>query len=249
MIVLFGCMTALCAFTAVTGQPLGFIGVLFFGGGGAVYFYLDNPGRARAPGDARVRAHHGTLPGADRHTPQPVGVVFPAERGRLVATAIGAAIFVVTGVWFIVLGGVLGWIVGAVCVLVFGFFGVLALAGSLSRDGGIALLPEGVYCRMPAGTAWLPWAAIGRVRVLRSQGQASVALRADPPGAITLTGPNRWLRGLNRRWFKMDVAYPGPGAPELCAAIQRYAKDPGARSRLADPAAASEAAEAAEAGE
>lgn len=243
MIVLFGCMTALSAFAGVTGQPLGFIGVLFFGGGGAVYFYLDNPGRA---GDARVRAHHGTLPGADRHTSQPVGVVFPAERGRQVVTAIGAAIFVVTGVAFVVYGGVLGLIVGAVCVLVFGFFGVLAFAGSLSGHGGIALLPEGVYCRMPAGTAWLPWEAIGSVRVLRSQGQASVALRADPPGAIALTGPNRWLRGFNRRRFKMDVAYPGPGAPELCAAIQRYAKDPGARSRRADPAAAAEATAAGE---
>ena len=80
MIVLFGCMTALSAFAGVTGQPLGFIGVLFFGGGGAVYFYLDNPGRA---GIARVRAHQGTLPGARSR------LADPAEAAEAAAAAAG----------------------------------------------------------------------------------------------------------------------------------------------------------------
>jgi hypothetical protein len=41
----------------------------------------------------------------------------------------------------------------------------------------------------------------------------------------------------------MDVAYPASASPELYAAIQRYAGDPGARSRLADPAEAAAACE------
>jgi len=241
MLVLFGGLTALCAFAAATGQPTGFIGVMVFGGGGAVCFYLANPGRGRASWEARARARHGTLPGAGRHTSKPVGVVFPAERGPLVAATIGSAIFVLAGAAFAAYGGVGGRIIGAACVLVFGFFGLVGLAGSLSRHGGVALLPEGVYCRMPTGTAWLPWETIGRVWVLQIQTQASVALRADPPGTITLTGPNRWLRGINRRWFSMDVAYRARAAPELCAAIRRYAADPAARSRLADPAEAAAA--------
>jgi hypothetical protein len=239
MLVLFGGLTVLCAFVASYGQPIGFIGVLFFGGGGAVYLYLEHHGRARSgrgPGDARVCAYHGTLPGAGRHTSHPVGVVFPAERGPVVAATVGSAVFVLVGAAFVVYGGVEGRIIGAACVLVFGFFGLFGLAGSLSRHRGVALLPEGVYCRMPAGTAWLPWEAIGRVWVVRIQTQASVALRADPPGAITLTGPNIWLRGINRRWFSMDVAYPARNSRELCAAIRRYARDSGARSRLVDPA-------------
>lgn len=80
MFVLFGGLTALCAFAAATGQPIGFIGVLVFGGGGAVYFYLANPGRGRASWEARARARHGTLPGAGRHTSKPVGVVSTGRR-------------------------------------------------------------------------------------------------------------------------------------------------------------------------
>jgi hypothetical protein len=91
-VVSMAALTVASAFLAVAGEPIGFIGLVFFGGGGAVYVYLNRPIR-----DRRVSVRHRTLAGAGQHTSRPVGVVYPASRGFAVAVTLGSAAFVVTG--------------------------------------------------------------------------------------------------------------------------------------------------------
>lgn len=236
LLVLAAAMSAVSAFAGVSGEPFGWVGALFFGGSGAVLGYAwwaaGRPPRSGGPPAAR----HGSLPGAARHTTQPTGVVIPAGRAPLAAAAAGSAVFVLTGIGMVAFGMP---VVGALCVLVFGVFGVLGLRGAFSRGQGIALLPEGVFCRMPAGTAWLPWPAIARVRVRSSSDQAYLAFRAGQTEAIALTGAVRWMRRVNRRRFDMDVGCPAgalryPPA-RVCGVIRRCVADPATRAALADP--------------
>jgi hypothetical protein len=236
-LVIFVVMTALSALLAAQGQAAGFIGLIFFGGGGAVLFYMDRRTRAKEKPTASSPGR-GTLPGAARHTSQPEGSVYLVDRKATVAALAAAVVFVVVGVLFLAAGGVVLMAVGALSVLVFGLFGLLLLRTVLSSGNGVALLPEGVYFRSAAGTAWLPWDAVGRAWVMMTSNQPSIALIAEPPEALVVTGLNAWLRGMNQRRFGMDVAYSGRSLArppeEVCAAIRRCAGDPAARrERLA----------------
>lgn len=236
-VVLFSAMTALSGLAAAAGEPVGFIGLLFFGGGGIVYWYLR-----REPRPPAGWPYHGRLPGAEWYTgDHPVGVVFPGDRKTMVAAAIGSAIFVLTGVAFIVgalstrSGGRVTLLVGIVTVAVFGAFLLLAGLGAV-RAGGIALLREGIYCRLPLGTAWLPWDSLLHVSVVGHYGNSLVRLRARSPEEVTLTGLNRLLHGRQRRRYKMDIGYTvrggGRHADDIRDAIRFYWGDGPARQRL-----------------
>jgi hypothetical protein len=243
----FGALVAVCGFLASQGDPVGWIGLLFFGGGGAVLWMSRREPRSDAP----RRARHGVLAGARRHAAEPRGVVVRTRRQSLAVGVAGAAIFVIAGIWMIGAAreaiengerfasrspaGAL--IAGIVCVLFFGALLIYLLA-ALVRPGGLALLREGVWCRQPAGSWWLPWDAIAKISVVRFMDQRFVGLRARSADAGAVAGASRWARGWNRRRLGADVTFLSRGtmdADQLRALIQRYLDDPRARDRLADP--------------
>jgi hypothetical protein len=249
--VLFGGLTLASALVAASGEPWGFIGLLFFGGGGVVYLVLSRPPR----GTTRSLLH-GTLPGAERHTASPVGIVFPASRGYAAFGCIGAAIFVVVGSVFLLIAmsafadppaiagpaAIYFGVVGAVSVAFFGLVGVITLGPAVGRRGGIALLPEGVYVRW-AGSGWVRWDDLSRSSVLGARhGGPQLALSGRSPGAVTLRGLQRWLRPINRRLFSVDVAIPlqtlRVPPQTLVGALQHYRRNPSERARLSDPSTA-----------
>lgn len=248
-IALFVPLTVASGVAAFTGDPWGIVGLVFFGGGGTVYVALT-----RAPRSSSRSTMHGTLAGAQHHTAAPVGVVYAGSRGYAVTVTVGAAIFVAVGAYFLtvavgvvsgqrsVVAPVLGLIfglAGAAAVAFFGLCGVVGVWAAAGRRGGIALLPEGVYARM-AGTAWVRWDDLASASV--AGGSSHLALSARSRDAIVLTGLFRWLQGVNRRWFRADVAIPSQYlrvAPStVVGAIRYYRQNPSARTRLADPAAA-----------
>jgi hypothetical protein len=246
----FGSLTAGCVFLAIRGEPFGWWGLLVFGGGGAVYWLST---RASTP-SVGAAARHGLLSGAESHTSAPRGVVFRTHRSALAVGAAGAAIFVATGWWLIgasraaIRAGErvgsrspeLGLVVGAACVLFFGAL-LLYLVAALVRPGGLALLREGVWCRQPGGSWWLPWDEISKVSVVGVMGQRFVGLRARSAGAVKAAGVSGWTRGWNRGRLKIDVTFLPRGtvsADRAVEAIQRYLDDPEARERLGDPAEA-----------
>jgi len=250
-ILLFGGLTAASAFAAATGSVWGVIGLVFFGGGGAVYFGLSRPPRRTARS-----IMHGTLAGAERHTASPVGVVFPASRGYAAIAFAGAGIFVAVGLVFLLIAlsafadspAVAGpaalffGVIGAASVAFFGLVAVITLGPAVGRRGGIALLPEGVYVRW-AGSGWVRWDDIRRSSVLGArQGGPQLALSGRSPEAVTLRGLQRWLRPINRRLYRVDVALPLRALripPQtLVGALQHYRRNPSARAQLTDPAAA-----------
>ena len=234
----FAAMTALSGALAVLGAPIGFVGLLFFGGGGVVYWYLH-----REP-DARQRsgADPGTLAGAERHTALAEGEVFREDRRALAAAAAGAATFVVLGVYLIVASRaaleqgerfagrspISPLVAGILAVAVFGTF-LVFLSLAVLRPGGVALLPEGVYVRQPAGTAWLPWGSIEEVSVVHLLGQPFVGLRGTEGAPIELTGWTRLLRGWHRRRLGIDVGYSprasASSSRDLCEAIERHLRE------------------------
>jgi hypothetical protein len=192
---------------ALEGNPIGYVGVLLFlcaplvPGAGAVMDARRSAPHARGPTFER-----GTLAGAGRHVDDPVGLVFSARRGPLLLVIAGGGIFVLIGVILLVMavqdgsgGGLFTGVLGVISAGFFGPFVLYAVLGLVGPRGGVLLLPEGVFCRFHAGTAWLPWRTF-QVRAERRAGQALVAfalLDTAAPRPV-LTGPNRWLRPIQR---------------------------------------------------
>ncbi|GAA3766934.1 hypothetical protein [Salinactinospora qingdaonensis] len=262
-IALFSALTAVSAVVALTGEPVGgLVFLVFFGGGGAVYLSLtwQRTGRSSTRQGQTPPLEHGTLPGAEKYTAHPVGVIFPSKRRTGAITALGSAAFVLIGAALLTdtlasspsappgeaSGSLFAAVLGAVTIGVFGSFGTLGVASALRARGGIALLPEGIYLRAPAGRAWVRWDDLADV-ALRSDGTKAtgpvgsyIKVRARSADAIVLTGPNRWLHGINRGSYGMDMGYPCQflrHAPEpVLAAIRRYRAAPSAREHLANPA-------------
>ncbi|MQA98310.1 MAG: hypothetical protein GEV11_28305 [Streptosporangiales bacterium] len=237
-------MTALSALAVVGGEPLGYAGLLLFGGGGLFLLYAsrsDARRRTRAATDPALR--HGTVAGAERHTGAPAGVVCPAGRGAILPVLAGCAAFAAAGgllLYGAVAEGRAGLALpGVLALAVFGGFGALTVPRVFGPPTGILLLPEGIFCRMPAGTAWLPWDTIEGIALGANRNQRWLAftLRRGAEGAV-LTGPARWFRVPNRL-FGMDVGYPGQGLaqpPEdVLALLVRLHGDPGLRAQLRDP--------------
>lgn len=255
-IALFGGLTAVSGAAIALGAPVaGLVGLLIFGGGGAAYLYLTRDSGDRAPASPARRGPlsvHGTLPGAASYTERSVGLVFPTRRGMAIAVTAGAAGFVVVGVLLLVIAlrpdgaegegtRVLLIAVGVLAIVVFGFFAILGLISVVRARRGIALLPEGVYLRAPAGRAWVSWDQIAEVSMVDDGTSPGgyLAVLARSPEAITLTGPNRWLHRLNRERYGMDLGYPCQYLRQdpavVLAEIHRYWADPTARHRLDDP--------------
>ncbi|MBB4932574.1 hypothetical protein F4561_003394 [Lipingzhangella halophila] len=253
LIVAFGVMILMSGFLALTGEVFGYIGLLFFGGSGAVLLVLNRRPR-RVPGaggeSGWAGTVHGTLPGAHRYTARTAGLVFPGRRGAALAVAIGAALFVLLGAWMVFAGlyqpnpseripSPALVVIGAVSIGFFGLCGVLGARSLFGRARGVALLPEGVYLRAPAGRAWVRWDDLAQAYVGTVSGQSHIALLAHAPELIELTGLNRWLHGTNRRNFGMDVGYPGQhlhvSPEEVVSAITHYRASPPAREQLPDP--------------
>jgi hypothetical protein len=228
---------------ALEGNPIGYVGVLLFIcaplvlGAGAV---MD--ARRSGPHASPPTFERGTLAGAGRYVDDPVGLVCPARRGRLLLVIAGGGVFVMIGSIFLVLAlqGA-GLFIGVVGVISAGFFAPFVLYAALGLAGprgGVLLLPEGVFCRFHAGTAWLPWRTF-QVRAERRSGQAVVAfaLLDTADSRPVLTGPNRWLRPLQRALgadlYISEIVLP-LRAYELEALLHALDRDPTACARIRD---------------
>jgi len=247
---LYIALTAMSVAMFFLGEPLmGIAGVLLFGGGGVIYLLItrmtDPSGSTRRPTVAR----YGRLAGMRRFTTEPAGVVFPGARGGAVLTLLGAAVFVLVGSAFIYVafespdtsgsgqysGRVGLFLAGLVSIAFFGGIGALVLRALIKGGNGIVLVADGVYFRAPAGRAWVRWDDLNSV-CLRD----GIQFLAHTPELITLTSVNRWLHGINRRRFGMDVGYPtvalksDPDA--VVNRINYYRANPHARAGLRHPA-------------
>lgn len=188
---------------------------------------------------------HGTLARAERHVGAPAGVVCPARRDPVPRTLLIAAVVIAVGVllMYAALSGSaglkLGIVAGLLSLLAFGTVLMFILPRAFGPPVGILLVSEGVFCRMPSGTAWLPWFTIAAVELGEFRGRPWVAFRLDrdAEGAIR-TGSARWLRWLNHG-FRMHVGYPAqalvPPAEDAAALLRRLLGDPGLRAQLRDP--------------
>lgn len=188
---------------------------------------------------------HGTLAGAERHIGAPTGVVCPARRDPVLRTLGVAAGVLAAGVLLMYaaltgpMGLTFGIVAGLLSLLAFGAVLVLILPRAFGSPVGILLVSEGVFCRMPAGTAWLPWFTITEVELGEFRGRPWIGFRLDrdAEGAVR-TGTARWLRWLNHG-FRMHVGYPAralaPGAEDVAALLRRLLGDPGLRAQLRDP--------------
>jgi hypothetical protein len=100
----------------------------------------------------------------------------------------------------------------------------------------VLLLPEGVFCRFHAGTAWLPWHTF-HVMARQRAGQAVVAFALLDTAASrpVLTGLNRWLhpfqRALGADLYISEMVLP-LGAYELEALLHALDRDPSACARI-----------------
>jgi hypothetical protein len=231
---------------ALEGNPIGYVGVLLFVcaplvlGAGAVMDARRSRQRARGPTFER-----GTLAGAGRYVDDPVGLVFPARRGPLLLVIACGGVFVMIGIILLVLalqdGSGAGLFIGVIGVVSAGFFGpfvLYAALGLVGPRGGVLLLPEGVFCRVHAGTAWLPWRTF-HVQAEHRAGQAVVAfaLLDTADSRPVLTGPNRWLRPFQRALgadlYIVEMALP-LRAYHLEALLHALDRDPTACARIRD---------------
>jgi hypothetical protein len=128
---------------------------------------------------------------------------------------------------------------GVIGVISAGFFGpfvLYAVLGLVGPRGGVLLLPEGVFCRLHAGTVWLPWRTF-HVGALQRAGQAVVAFALIDAAASrpVLTGPNRWLRPFQRALgadlYISEMVLP-LRAYELEALVHALDRDPTACARI-----------------
>lgn len=232
---LFVLMTAMSAAVMVMGDVLaGLAGVLLFGVGGAVCLTVSRLAAREATAHP-TGVRYGALPGLSAHTTASGGLVFAQSRAAAALAVVGSAAFVATGA-LMVLGGSGSFMRPAAGALGVVFFGTTFLVGipALLGRGGIVLVPDGVYLRAPAGAAWIRWEDLAAVRLADG-----VQFRATSPDAVRLTGLNRWLHGINRRRFGMDVAYPSQllraPAGVVVERIQDLLDRPSARRDLGDP--------------
>lgn len=235
---MFVLLTAVSVAVMVMGDVLaGLPGVLIFGVGGGVHTavtHLSERARTvRCGSPAGIR--YGALPGLSANTTAPGGLVFTQSRAVLALPIVGSAAFVAAGA--LMLRESDSFMLLAVGTLGVAFFGTTLLVGLTALfggRGGIVLVPDGVYLRAPAGAAWIRWENLAAVRLADG-----VQFRATSPDTVRLTGPNRWLHGLNRKYFGMDVAYPSQllraPAGVVVERIQGFLDRPAARRDLGDP--------------
>ncbi len=240
---LFGSLTAIAVLMVIWGEPGGYLVLLFFGGGGAIYWY----GMRDRTGSPSSRPRHGSLAGAERHVGETRGMVFVTGRGATVAGAVGAAIFVVVGFFLISatppddsgsFDRFEARVVGGACVAFFG--GVLvSVLRLLLWPGGLALFPRGVYWRHAGGSVYLPWESIEEVSVIDLLGLPCVGFQVPSLDPTTLHGTDRWFLSWYRRRSGADALYlPVPGGSvsvkKAYKAVRHYHLRSSERERLSD---------------
>ncbi|SFO46012.1 hypothetical protein SAMN05216207_106215 [Pseudonocardia ammonioxydans] len=233
---LFVVMTALSVVVLVMGEVgIGGAGVALFGAGGVAYVVLtrDRSRPAERSGSSGG-TRHGTLPGLNRYTAATGGLVFVQSTVAVGAGLLGSAGFVVAGLVMVTVPAPMVALGGVLAVAFFGMT-LVVCATALLRRIGIVLVPDGVYLRTPAGSAWVRWEDLARVQVADG-----VRFVAASPERTVLTGLDRALHGINRRRFGMDVAFPGrflrSSDDVVVETISGVLRDPASRPALADPA-------------
>jgi hypothetical protein len=211
-------------------DPMGWISLVFFGGG-----LLMLAGSALARRRPAPAPRRGTLPGAARFSTDTEGTLYAASRPGVALSAFGALIFVVVGLAFLAapvahLGFLLVAPLGLLCLAVFGPMLVECLV-ALVRPAGVLLLPDGAYLRLPVASAWIPWASLNKPhKAGGAMGGLAVTIRRGGDGKVL--GCARFLRPV-QRWYGADAQVNGlilPQAGELVQVLDAARHDP-------DPAA------------
>ncbi len=255
-LLLFAILIAVSAAVTYTGHAGGLAGLLLFGVGALVYV------RVRLVPHPKSAVGHGPVRAARRYTTATVGIVFhprpPAGlSGVLGYPFLGVAAAAVLSSPVIADGDPTTWdrgdlgldpppviemgywaIVGGITVLLALAFGTDLARSLVRRAQGIAVLPEGVYLRTPAGAAWLPWDQLAGVWIVEHPRRPVIAVAADTRGGIELGGVDRLFRGWRRRRFGADITCAGRrfrNPPEVVTAIHHYWSTPSARDRLVEP--------------
>lgn len=226
-----------------TGRPSAYLPPLMLAAVGAMHWVITRSFRHRAV-PAGTGVSYGTLPGADRFTAWPAGLVFAA---RIVYIEIaGALIYLPVGLAYLAAGiaeatsdrplvalGVV-WLCGSG---VLAFVGVRALFVS---PGGVALLPEGIYLRLRGNRAWIRWHDLAQVHLGAHSGQLIIILRSYSPGQAGVASLSPWGQRFRRAIRGTDAEVAGgclnANPEEVVAAITHYWRNPPAREQLAVPA-------------
>ncbi|MDS1269809.1 hypothetical protein RIF23_05815 [Lipingzhangella sp. LS1_29] len=225
------------------------------GGCGASLAYIRYDMRRRSEVSIlRTAVLHGTLRHADRHTPQPAGLVFRGRRLRQLPLGFLATVGLLAGLGFC--AGVLSssgrwtgqwWLktviyggVGLVLVVGCVFLLALTVGHLVGPRTGVALLPDGVFLRTALGTIWLPWDAIHDTQSLLNRDKAdTVLLHTSTPDALQQTGlyriPRLWGRGRSRSTVSVPCGLLGLPTGPLVIELDRYRQHPAHRRELADP--------------
>ena len=247
----------IAAFGEGADRLLGLGTVLFFGGGGAMYFVVmrhrGQPGRGPA-------VEHVTLDGRTQ-----TAFVIRQDRRMILAVALGMLAMAVGGATFIIPplvdprgsadGGdpIIGLLAFGVLAAMGAYFLVKALAGSR-----IVLTRDGLWWIGPAGRMFVPWSSIGHVGIIEMYDSPMLALALTHAETVRIGRIQRLLMRTQRSMVGADLTFPlrslAMDPLQFITAITRYVEEPELRTRIgtADElreiaAASTEAADAVEA--
>jgi hypothetical protein len=124
-------------------------------------------------------------------------LIVPASRTKLVALALGAAGFVLAGVWMMVIvakGSVFITMVGAFSVVFFGLLGVYAMRRLIWPTPAVVINREGIWDNASAlGVGFIAWDDIARLHEYRFRSQLFLGIVPKDLEAVLANQP-LWKR-------------------------------------------------------
>jgi hypothetical protein len=162
-------------------------------------------------------------------------VVFPFSRAKQRLGFIGQVSFVFLGLAVALYTD--GFVIGVICMAMFGLFALITLPSAIGRRGGVALLPAGVLVRGALGDSFLPWEQIEDLQDVEIHGSRMLGIAASDPAKLEVPPGTRLLSRANRALgYRSDLSIAAAsliGDLEVVAAAIEYELiHPEHRSRL-----------------
>lgn len=214
-------------------RALGIVTVLFFGGGGLMWFLITRPRRGPLPG-FRIRSD----PTAEGSLP---AFIADYDRRRLLVSGFGlVAMAVASGIM-----AVSGPVDAVERVLLLGiavFFAVLGVIMIVRWRAGnrIALTSRGLGVKTPFGRIEVGWEDIVHIGDVELHANRFLAITVADPSRVRMRPHLRMAHWLQRSMMGVDLTFPLTALlvreEELTAALGRYRTDREARSRIGSAA-------------
>jgi hypothetical protein len=210
-------------------RAAGIVTILFFGGGGLMWFLITRPRRGPLPG-FRI----GSVSSAGGHLPALIADYDPrrlliAGLG-LVAMAAASAIMAAAG-----LGDAVERVVLVGCALLFGVLGLVSIV-RWRAGNRIALTRRGLSATTPFGHIEVDWDDIVRIGEVEVHANRLLALTVADPSRVRMRPHLRMAHWLQRSMMGVDLTFPLTTLlvrqEELTAALERYRTDRDARGRI-----------------